>query len=67
MSDLLTTQQVADLLNVPTSSVYQWNHTGYVGSRPWIPRVRLGRHVRYRRDDLEKFLADSLVEAGLTA
>lgn len=48
---LLTLQQVADLLQVPPKTIYQWNHSG---TGP--PRYRVGKYVRYRLRDVEKWL-----------
>lgn len=48
---LLTVEEVATYLNVPKATVYGWNHDG-TG-----PRFhRIGRHVRYRRSDLEQWI-----------
>ena len=50
--DWLSPEGLAEVLNVPLTTVYRWRHfnTGPVG-------VRLGRHVRYRRADVEAWLA----------
>jgi excisionase family DNA binding protein len=46
---LLTTKQVAELLQVATDTVRRWRYAGK------IPFVRLGhRTVRYRREDVQK-------------
>ena len=52
---LLTASEVADLLGVPTSWVYQQSRAGR------IPPVTLGRYRRYRREALEEWL--ELLEA----
>lgn len=49
--DNLTPENLADELQVPLSTVYQWNHDG-TGPK----RVKVGRHVRYRRADVEAWL-----------
>lgn len=49
---LLTIRQLAELLQVPVSTIYRWRH---VGEGPRGIRVS-GRHVRYRRADVEAFL-----------
>jgi excisionase family DNA binding protein len=49
--ELLTVQQLAELLKVPVGTVYRWRHLG-VGPRG----IRVGRHVRYRRSDVDAFL-----------
>lgn len=48
---LLTIDDVATFLAVPVASVYTWNTRG-TGPR----RIRVGRHVRYRRADVESWL-----------
>jgi prophage regulatory protein len=42
MTKLLTPQQIADVLGVQKSTIYQWTHQGY------IPHVKLGKLVRFR-------------------
>lgn len=49
---LLTIRQLAELLQVPISTIYRWRH---VGEGPRGIRVS-GRHVRYRLSDVEAFL-----------
>lgn len=50
---LLTPMDLAGLLEVPRSTVYEWN---YKGTGP--PLIRVGKHVRYREDDVERWLAE---------
>ena len=53
MSDdqLMSPQDLADYLQVPLATVYKWNATGQA------PRARrVGRHTRYTRADVEKWL-----------
>ena len=49
---LLTAQDVADLLGVPCSWVYQQSRAGR------IPTVTLGRYRRYRREAIEAWLEE---------
>jgi excisionase family DNA binding protein len=49
---LLTVSDVADYLQVPEKTVYQWNHKG-TGPKP----IKVGRHVRYRLADIDRWLA----------
>ncbi len=44
-------ETLADYLDVPVRTVYSWNHSG-TGPRP----IRVGKHVRYRRADVEAWL-----------
>lgn len=48
---LLTTDQVADLLQISRRSVERLEESGK------LPSVRLGRLVRYRREDVESLIA----------
>ena len=50
---LMTPQEVADYLQLPVGTLYGWR---YKSTGP--PAVRLGRHLRYRRDDLMRWLSD---------
>ncbi|WP_254876461.1 AlpA family transcriptional regulator [Streptomyces sp. CAI-85] len=47
---MATAQDVADYFRVPIATVYQWN---YKGTGPKFRKI--GRHVRYRWDDVEAF------------
>jgi excisionase family DNA binding protein len=58
---LLTAQDVADLLGVATSWVYEQSRRGR------IPTVTLGRYRRYRREAIEAWVKDlerELTHAG---
>lgn len=55
-SSLMTAAEVAEMLGVPTSWVYQQSRAGR------IPTVTLGRYRRYRREAIEQWLAR--IEAG---
>ncbi len=46
-ADLMTAADVADLVAVPISTVRDW------GRRGILPRVKLGRHVRFVRAQVE--------------
>ncbi|CAN5268611.1 hypothetical protein BH23ACT9_BH23ACT9_14710 [soil metagenome] len=48
---LLTLQEVAADLRVPLATLYQWRHRGE-GPRG----IRVGRHVRVRASELERWL-----------
>jgi excisionase family DNA binding protein len=48
---LLSPKQVASYLGVPVTTLYVWRHRG---GGP--PAFRVGRHLRYRREDLEEWL-----------
>ena len=46
-ADLMTAADVAELLRVPVSTVREWGRNGT------LPRVKLGRHVRFVRAQVE--------------
>lgn len=50
-SDLWTTEMLADHLRVPVATIYNWRWAGK-GPRA----IRVGRHLRYRRSDVEAWL-----------
>jgi excisionase family DNA binding protein len=52
MRRMATPAEVADYLRVPVKTLYQWR---YRGSGPRAYRV--GRHLRYRWEDVEAWLA----------
>lgn len=49
---LLDASQAARLLGIPRSSVYEYAKRGE------LPHVKLGRHVKFIRSDLERALAE---------
>lgn len=51
MEDFTDPQGVAQLANVPLRTVYAWRSKGYLP-----PAYRLGKHVRWRRSDIEAWL-----------
>jgi len=48
---LLTVVELAQYLDVPVQTVYAWNTRG-TGPK----RVKIGKHVRYRPADVERWL-----------
>lgn len=60
--ELLSPAQLAGELGVPVQTVYQWN---YNGGGP--VRLRVGRHVRYRRADVDAWLVSCTVPTGTAA
>jgi predicted DNA-binding transcriptional regulator AlpA len=50
-------KDVADYLDIPVQTLYQWRSRGY-----GPPGIRLGRYVKYRPDDVRAWVA-SLVRA----
>jgi excisionase family DNA binding protein len=50
MDALLTPRQIAEILSVKPATIYQWTHSQY------IPHIKLGKFVRFREADIEKWL-----------
>ncbi len=48
---LLGPTEVSDYLGVPVATLYQWR-----SHRTGPPAIRVGRHLRYRRSALERWL-----------
>jgi excisionase family DNA binding protein len=48
---LLTTEQLTEWLNIPKTSVYTWTRTSQ------IPHFKVGRHLRFRREDVQEWLS----------
>jgi excisionase family DNA binding protein len=46
-AELMTAAEAAELLGVPVSTVREWGRKGT------LPRVKLGRHVRFVRSQVE--------------
>ena len=56
---LLTATDVGRILQVHPKTIFLW------ASQGTLPAVRLGRRaVRFRREDVERLVADRLVPAG---
>ena len=49
---LLNAQEIADLLGVKKSTIYQWTHQGF------IPFVKIGKLVRFNADDISRWLGN---------
>ena len=54
VSEILTTNQAAHLLGLAASTLNKWR---VYGTGPCF--IKLGRAVRYRREDLEAYLASN--------
>ncbi len=55
---LISAQDLADYLGVPTATVYTWRHR-----RLGPPGFRVGKHLRYRRRDVEEWISGRLEES----
>jgi len=49
--DYLTPAELADLVRLPLGTIYAWRHKG---TGP--PALKVGRHIRYRRCDVDAWL-----------
>lgn len=49
---LLTLAEVAEYLGVPEKTIYVWRSAG----RPAPRGIRVGRHVRFKREDLDRWI-----------
>jgi excisionase family DNA binding protein len=61
-TEILSNDQAAAYLKVSPTTLPRWR---WAGTGPNF--LRLGRSVRYRKSDLDLFLAESLVEVGRSA
>lgn len=51
LSRLLTVKELADLLQIPTKTIYTWRYKG-IGP----PAVPMGRYLRFRAEDVVAWL-----------
>lgn len=51
--DMLTENQAAEMIGLQPGTLTNWRSRGVYG----LPFVKVGRLVRYRRSDVEKWLA----------
>ncbi len=57
LTQLLTPNEVSDYLCVPTTTLANWR---YLGQGP--PFAHVGRHVRYRADDLDAWVRSNVAD-----
>jgi excisionase family DNA binding protein len=55
LDKLLTVDELAGYLDVPKATIYAWR---YHGQGP--PGFRVGRHLRYRDSDVQRWIRDRL-------
>lgn len=51
LEPLLTVQELATYLGVPVATIYGWRYR-----RQGPPGFRIGRHLRFRRSDVEEWV-----------
>lgn len=56
---LMSQDQAAAYLNIKPGTLAVWRST----NRRKLAFVKIGGHVRYRREDLDKFIADNVCNA----
>ena len=59
MDKLLTIDELAEVLTVKKSTIYQWVHLGL------IPHMKVGRLLRFREEDIQKWLISKQVEPSV--
>jgi predicted site-specific integrase-resolvase len=59
LEGLLNTEKVAAIFDVPVSTVERWRGTGY-----GPPSIRVGKHTRYRAEDVRAWLEEQRGEAA---
>jgi excisionase family DNA binding protein len=59
LDPLLSAQQLADYLEVPLATLYAWRYR-----REGPPGFRAGRHLRYRKSDIDQWINDRLEDSA---
>lgn len=62
MDSLMTTEEVAEYLRVPVSTLHQWR---YFGRGP--KALKVGRHLRFRAEDVQSWLTEQEQELTTTS
>jgi excisionase family DNA binding protein len=57
----LTVQDLADYLDVPVATIYSWRYR-QLGP----PGFRIGRHLRFRWSDFERWIEDRITQTSHT-
>jgi len=57
-NEYFSPEQLAEFIQVPVRTVYRWRAAGDYGP----PAAKFGRHVRYRRSDVEAWAAQRVAE-----
>jgi len=60
VSELMTRQEVAQLLEIKTQTLAKWAST----KRYDLPYIKVGKAVRYRRSDVDYYLACNTVKTN---
>jgi len=55
MKSLITVQELAEILNVPVSWIYDRTHKGQEA----IPFIKVGRHLRFESEEVIEFFKNN--------
>ena len=58
---LLTVEDLADYLDVPVATIYAWRYR-----RQGPPGFRIGKHLRFRWSDVERWIEDRITQTSHT-
>ena len=59
LEPLISAQELAEYLDVPLATVYAWRYR-----RQGPPGLRVGKHLRYRRIDVNEWISGQLEDTG---
>ncbi len=59
VTHLMDVQQTANYLGLSVGTIYQWR------SQHKIPYIKVGRKLKFKKDQLDQWLADRTVQVGL--
>ena len=62
MEKLLSVEEVAEILGVPRATLYRWRYKG-TGPRG----IPVGRHIRFKPADVERWLESQAKESAKSA
>ena len=54
---IISAQELAEYLGVPVATIYAWRYR-----RQGPPGFRVGRHVRFRWSDVERWIEDRIAQ-----
>jgi excisionase family DNA binding protein len=57
LEPLISAQDLAEYLAVPVATIYAWRYR-----RQGPPGLRVGRHVRFRWSDVERWIEDRIAQ-----
>ena len=57
--NLISIQQAAEYLGITVGTIYQWR------SQHKIPYIKVGRRVKFKKEQLDQWLAERTVRVGI--